>query len=48
VDVGAETGANVVAISSGFGDGGYASFAGLDANGRVVVVLTDFGILDAG
>ena len=41
------TSANVVAFASGFGDGSYPSYAGLDAAGRVVVVVTDFGILDA-
>ena len=41
------TGANVVAFASGFGDGSYASYAGLDDRGEVVAVLTDLGILDA-
>ena len=47
VDVDQASGANVVAFASGFGDGSYPSYAGLDTDGRVVVVLTDFGILDA-
>jgi hypothetical protein len=41
------THANVVAFGSGFGDGAYPSYVGYDRNGQVVVVLTDFGILDA-
>jgi hypothetical protein len=35
------------AFASGFGDGAYPSYAGFDGDGQVVVVLTDFGILDA-
>jgi hypothetical protein len=42
-----ETGANVVAFASGFGDGSYASYVGRDDDGNVVAVLTDFGVLDA-
>jgi hypothetical protein len=42
-----ETGANVVAFGSGFGDGSYASYVGRDGDGVVVAVLTDFGVLDA-
>ncbi len=41
------THANVVAFASGFGDGAYPSYAGSDRDGRIVAVLTDFGILDA-
>jgi Protein of unknown function (DUF4241) len=47
VEVDPTTHANVVAFASGFGDGTYPSFAGIDRDGQVVVVLTDFGILDA-
>jgi len=47
VEVDPTTHANVVAFASGFGDGTYPSYAGFDRDGRVVVVLTDFGILDA-
>lgn len=39
--------ANVVALASGFGDGVYPSYIGFGADGDPVVVLTDFGILDA-
>ena len=41
------TGANVVGFPSGFGDGGYPSWFGLDAAGAPVVLITDFGIVDA-
>ena len=47
VNVDPVTGANVVTFSSGFGDGVYATYAGLDAAGTPVVFLTDFGVLDA-
>jgi hypothetical protein len=40
-------GANVVAFAAGFGDGAYPSYAGFDGDGALVVVLTDFGVLDA-
>jgi hypothetical protein len=40
------TGTNVIGFSSGFGDGAYPSWFGLDANGRPLVLLTDFGILE--
>jgi hypothetical protein len=38
-------GANVMAFSSGFGDGVYASYAGIDASGVLCVVVTDFGVV---
>jgi hypothetical protein len=38
-------GANVVCFSSGWGDGVYASFFGLDARGEPVCLVTDFGVL---
>ena len=41
------TGANVIGFPSGFGDGGYASWFGLDAAGQPVVLITDFGIVAA-
>jgi uncharacterized protein DUF4241 len=47
VEVDDAGGANVVAFASGFGDGAYPTFVGIDRNGRPAVVLTDFGILDA-
>ena len=47
IEVDAASGANVVAFASGFGDGAYPSYVGVDGNGAPAVVLTDFGILDA-
>jgi hypothetical protein len=41
------TGGNVIAFASGWGDGGYPAWFGLDADGEPLVLLTDFGILDA-
>ncbi|HEU4453211.1 MAG TPA: DUF4241 domain-containing protein [Longimicrobium sp.] len=38
------TGANVVAFSSGWGDGSYPSFWGFDETGAVACLVTDFGI----
>jgi hypothetical protein len=38
-------GANVVMFSSGWGDGFYGSFWGLDAGDRVVALATDFQVL---
>jgi hypothetical protein len=43
-----DTGANLVAIFTGFGDGGYASYFGKDAESRVCCLVTDFGILGEG
>ena len=40
------SGANVIAFSSGFGDGAYPTWFGLDATGEPLVVLTDFEILE--
>jgi hypothetical protein len=36
---------NLIAFSSGYGDGLYATYAGRDSNGHVSVVVTDFGVL---
>lgn len=47
VNVDPATGVNVVTFSSGFGDGVYATYAGLDPTGDPLVFLTDFGVLDA-
>jgi hypothetical protein len=41
------TGVNVIGFASGFGDGAYPSWFGLDSGGDPLVLLTDFGILDA-
>ena len=46
IPVGDGTGLNVVAFQSGWGDGGYPSYFGLDAAGRPVVLMTTFGILN--
>jgi hypothetical protein len=40
-----ETGANVVEFSSGWGDGCYASYWGLAADGEPCCLATDFGLL---
>lgn len=37
--------ANLIAFSSGWGDGGYASFFGYDARDSVVCLVTDFHVL---
>lgn len=36
----------VIAFSSGFGDGFYPTYAGHDAGGALVCLLTDFGLVD--
>jgi hypothetical protein len=36
---------NVIAFSSGFGDGLYATYAGFDSHGEVAVVVTDFMVV---
>ena len=38
------TGANVITFSSGWGDGGYASFWGYDAAGELTSLVTDFAL----
>ncbi|MCQ4085661.1 DUF4241 domain-containing protein [Saccharibacillus sp. JS10] len=40
-----ETGVNVVMFTSGFGDGFYASYWGIDENDEVVSLLTDFQVV---
>jgi len=44
IPVNDQTGANVVVFSSGWGDGGYASFWGFDESGNVVRLVTDFAL----
>jgi hypothetical protein len=39
------TGLNVIAFSSGWGDGAYTSYWGLDSAGQAVWLLTDFRVL---
>jgi hypothetical protein len=41
------TGANVIAFSSGYGDGSYPSYWGHDLTGQRVALVTDFVVLDA-
>lgn len=41
-----ESETNVAVFSSGWGDGFYASFWGLDAAGEPLVLMTDFGVLE--
>jgi hypothetical protein len=47
IPVGDPKGLNVIAFESGWGDGYYPSWFGVDAAGAPVVLLTDFQILDA-
>jgi hypothetical protein len=42
----AESGGTLVAYSTGVGDGVYASYWGLDAKGRPMMLVTDFGLDD--
>ncbi|MBW4474008.1 MAG: DUF4241 domain-containing protein [Stenomitos rutilans HA7619-LM2] len=39
-----ETQANVIAFSSGWGDGIYPTYFGFNESGEVVSVITDFGV----
>ena len=39
------SGANLVAFSSGWGDGGYASFLAADSRDNPLFLITDFGLL---
>ena len=36
---------NLVAFSSGVGDGAYATYAGFDTDGEIAVVVTDFSVV---
>lgn len=38
--------ANVILFSSGWGDGGYSSYWGFDANDQIVALVTDFDMVD--
>jgi hypothetical protein len=44
--VDSHSGANAFACESGFGDGGYPVFVGLDDQGRPAMLLSDFSVLD--
>ncbi|MET0623467.1 MAG: DUF4241 domain-containing protein [Pyrinomonadaceae bacterium] len=46
VELGAEAGRSVVAFSTGVGDGLYASYFGLDEDGEVVCLVTDFSLFE--
>lgn len=37
--------ANLIAFSSGYGDGAYATYAAQDTNGEVCAIVTDFGVV---
>jgi hypothetical protein len=37
---------NLVAFTSGFGDGFFATYAGFDADSEISVVVTDFGVVE--
>lgn len=39
-----ETGANVIVFGSGWGDGGYASYWGYDADDNIACLVTDFAL----
>lgn len=41
-----DAGSNIVAFSTGVGDGLYASYFGLDASGEVVCLVTDFSLFE--
>jgi len=42
-----QTGANMIAFESGWGDGRFASYWGPDHDGSPVCLLTDFGVVNA-
>ncbi len=41
-----DTGVNIIAFESGWGDGGYPSYFGYDEHERVVCLITEFGVFD--
>lgn len=45
VCVNQDTGTNIIAFPSGWGDGGYPSYFGYDENEHIVCLVTDFGVL---
>lgn len=47
IPVSAETNVNMIAFSSGMGDGLYASYFGFDEAGNVTSLITDFALFDA-
>jgi hypothetical protein len=40
------TGANIICFSTGLGDGAYTSYFGYDEKGRVLCLVTDFGLFE--
>jgi len=46
IKVSERTEANVITFSSGWGDGGYASFWGYDALGDLTCLVTDFNLFN--
>jgi uncharacterized protein DUF4241 len=48
IPLGDPRGLNVIVFASGWGDGSYPSYFGLDAEGTPLVLMTDFQILDGG
>ncbi|WP_071592324.1 DUF4241 domain-containing protein [Pseudanabaena sp. PCC 6802] len=47
VQVDEETSANIILFSSGWGDGGYASYWGYDASGEATCLVTDFALFES-
>jgi hypothetical protein len=39
-------GLRMLVVSSGFGDGAYKTYYGLNDEGEIVELVTDFGVLD--
>lgn len=46
VCVNQDTHTNIIAFTSGWGDGGYPSFFGFDENKNIACLVTEFGVLD--
>lgn len=44
IEMNPATGANLIAFSSGMGDGFYATYTGRDASGNIVSLVTDFAL----
>jgi Protein of unknown function (DUF4241) len=40
-----DTGANLIAFSAGWGDGGYVTYVGYDTHSTIVCFTTDFAVL---
>lgn len=45
IEINHKTGGNLVAFSTGFGDGIYSSQIGYDKSGKIVCITTDFDII---